>query len=166
MNKAELTEKLQSERARWDARLGQVRAEQMELPGVCGEWSVKNLAAHLTAWERRPVAWLEAVRSGTTPRPAPWPQELTTDDEINAWIFAENRYRPVREILDESRQVSDQLLAALQFVSDQDLVDSGRFEWLKGNSLVDSIAGNSYDHYREHGEMIRAWLEGQRVGSE
>ncbi len=166
MNKSELVETLQTERARWDALLSEVRPEEMDLPGVCGEWSVKNLAAHLAAWERRPVAWLEAIRNGTQPQPAPWPQDLTGDDPINAWIFEANRNRPWREVLDESRQVSEQLRASLQYVSEQDLITPARFEWLGESSVLDSIACNSYAHYREHGEMIRAWLDNARRRNE
>ncbi len=158
MDKSELIKTLRTERARWDALLEQVDAAQMDVPGVCGEWSVKNIAAHLAAWERRPVAWLEAIRNGTRPQPPPWPEDLAGDDPINAWIFEANRHRPWREVLDESRQVSEQLLALLQSVSYQDL-DMSRFEWLGGSSLADSIACNSYAHYREHGEMVRTWLE-------
>ena len=33
-------------------------------PGVTGEWSVKDILAHMTAWEERIAAWAEALNQG------------------------------------------------------------------------------------------------------
>ncbi len=156
-SKQELIETLGTQRARWEALLRQVGPDRMELRGVTGEWSVKDIVAHLTAWERRAIASLKAVQTGTWPQPPEWPYNLDGDG-INAWIFAAHRGRQVQDVLNESRQVFDQLVQAVELVTEQDLTAMGRFEWLQGNSLIASIGGNSFEHYQEHGEAIRAWL--------
>lgn len=156
-SKRELIDTLDTGRATWEALLRQVGPDRMALRGVTGEWSVKDIVAHVSAWEQRPVAWLKAVQSGTWPQPPEWPVNLD-EDGINAWIFAANRGRWVQDVLIESRQVFDQLVQALDHVTEQDLTTMGRFEWLQGNSLIASISGRSYEHYQVHGEAIRVWL--------
>src|SRR5579884_1100926 len=52
MTGARLAGILKAERARWDALLAQVGADRMEEPGVEGAWSVKEIVAHLTWYER------------------------------------------------------------------------------------------------------------------
>ena len=50
MNKSELLNWLQEEYQQWEALLDQIRPERMEQPGVNGDWSMKDIVAHLTGW--------------------------------------------------------------------------------------------------------------------
>ena len=56
-----------------------------------GEWTFKNVAAHLTSWRAHEIGELEAAAQGVDPPPDPWPAELTTNDTINQWIYEPNR---------------------------------------------------------------------------
>ncbi len=163
MDKHQLINTLRVERTAWDALLKQVGEERMTIPGVVGDWTIKDIVAHITAWQRRPLEWLEAALRGDKPTPAPWPSSLAGDDPINAWIFDANRNRPLKEVLAESRQVHDQMMTGIESISEQDLNDPARFSWLKGNSLADSIPGNSYEHYQHHASDIHAWLKLERA---
>ena len=62
---------LQAERRRWNALLAQVGMERMETPGVEGEWSVKELVAHLTWYEQGIVEGARQCdrRSGSINKP-------------------------------------------------------------------------------------------------
>ncbi len=158
LNKEIVLEKLKATRADWEALVNEVGPERMELRGVTGEWSVKDLIAHLTAWEVRAVAWLAAVRAGTWPQPPDWPTNLD-EDGINAWIWAANRGRRVADVTNESRQVFDQLVDGIEAVPEQDLSEAGRFAWLRGGSLAGSIGGNTFEHYEVHSRELRSWLD-------
>jgi len=52
MTKTTLLETLRSKQAEWQALLAEVPADHMTEPGVAGEWSVKDIIAHLTYYER------------------------------------------------------------------------------------------------------------------
>src|SRR5262245_31778731 len=161
MTKAYLIERIQRERAAWDALLADVGESRMTQPGAAGDWTFKDVAAHLTAWRKRGVNRLKAAQRGERPAPAPWsaagiPAE---DDPINDWIYRANRDRPLADVLRESRESLEQLEAAAQALSEQDLIDSQRFSWMEGTSLGESIFGNSMDHFHEdHEPELRAWL--------
>jgi hypothetical protein len=162
MDKKTLIEAVRNSRVAWDVLLAQVGEERKTTPGVTGNWSVKDVVAHLTAWERRPVAWLTAVRQSATPEPAPWPPNLS-EEQTNAWIYEANRGRSLREILDESGQVHEQCMKQLLVISEEELNVSGRYSWLNGSTLAESILGNTYEHYQEHSQMLRMWLESEEV---
>ncbi len=155
--KAELVAVMQEERQRWEQLLLQVGPARMNLPGASGDWSVKDVVAHLATWESRPVAWLIAVQAGVWPTPPEWPVNLN-EAQLNDWIYRANRGRSTEDVLEESQQISGRLAELIKATPEDMLLSPGRFEWLRDSSLADSIGGNSYEHYREHGDLVRRWL--------
>jgi hypothetical protein len=76
-------------------------------------------------------------------------------------MVAEQRDRPLQEVLAEEQQVYAQFVQGVQALSDEDFTDARRFremprEWLPWRIL----AGCSFAHYRQHMPSIRAWLSG------
>jgi hypothetical protein len=157
MNKSELLNGLQEEYQQWKALLDQIDPARMDQPGVTGHWSIKDIVAHLTGWRRRTAARLQAAQRRESEPPPPWPAHLQTDDEINAWIYESNHGRPVPEVLDESHQVFQQLLAAIEGLPDEVVMDPGRhLPWLEGQPLN---ASRFFAHFHEeHEPDMRAWL--------
>ena len=43
---------------------------RMDQPGVAGQWSVKDVVAHLASWRKRTVARLQAAARGAPEPPA------------------------------------------------------------------------------------------------
>ena len=159
--KAHLLDELKGEQDRWEALLRDIGEGHMTQPSVAGEWSVKDIVAHLTGWRRRTVARLQAaLRNEPVPAPA-WPPHLTTDDEINAWIYAANRDRPLEDVLRESRDIFQQLLKTLDAIPEADLLnpDLTRFPWLAGEQLPLTGALFFAHFHEEHEPDMRAWLE-------
>ncbi|HEX7587856.1 MAG TPA: DinB family protein [Anaerolineae bacterium] len=155
--KSELLDGLQAEYLQWRAFLDQIGATRMDQPGVTGHWSIKDIIAHLTGWRRRTVARLQAVQRDEPDSPPPWPAQLKTDDEINAWIYESNHGRPVQDVLNDSHQVFQQLLAAIEALPDQVLLDPvHHLPWLDGQPFG---AGEFFAHFhQEHEPDMRAWL--------
>ena len=157
MEKSELLNGLQEEYRQWEAFLDRIGPARMDQPGVAGPWSVKDIVAHLTGWRRRTVARLQAAQHGEPEPPPPWPSYLHTDDEINAWIYESNHGRSVHEVLDESHQVVQQLLAAIEGLPAEILKDPERhLPWLGGQPIS---ASEFFAHFHEeHEPDMRAWL--------
>ncbi len=51
MKKSELLNWLQEEYQQWEALLDQIGPTRMDQPGVNGDWSMKDIVAHLTGWQ-------------------------------------------------------------------------------------------------------------------
>lgn len=160
MKKSDLLNWLQEEYQQWEVFLDQIEPRCMDQPGVNGDWSMKDIVAHLTGWNRWLVARLQAAqRSEPEPSP-PWPAHLQSEDEINAWIYESNRGRSVREVLDESHQVYQQLLAVIDSLPEEVRIE--RIEPAYYLVWVDDkrfLAGEFFDHFRDdHEPDVRAWL--------
>ena len=92
MTGARLAEILRAERARWNALLDQVGLDRMDVPGVEGDWSVKELVAHLTWYEQAVVEGaMQVASTGTFRRRRPEGMGL---DEMNARIAAQAHEPP------------------------------------------------------------------------
>jgi hypothetical protein len=161
-NKSELLDQIRQGRTTWEALLAQVEPERLTEPGVEGDWSLKDVIAHIAFWEGRAVKRLQAVARGKAPTPHPIIKNLDTDD-ANAWIYNQNENRPLAEVQAEEQALYEQLLAALEPISDADLFTPSRFAWLDGNALWETIPGNSYGHYEEHIPPLQAWLAAARI---
>jgi hypothetical protein len=163
VNKSELLSSLQDEYQKWEALLDQIGPTRMEQPGVNGDWSMKDMVAHLTGWNRWLVARLEAAqRSEPEPLP-PWPAHLQTEDEINAWIYESYRRRSLRQVLDESRHVFQQLLADIEGLPDKVRIEyiepMYRLVWVGDERFEVS---EFFDHFHDdHEPDVRAWLARQ-----
>lgn len=153
MNKSEWLTTLQTERAQWEALLAEVGEARMTRPGVAGEWSVKDIVAHVTWFEREMVGVLQArtlVGSDLWSLP---------HDQRNAAIYEQNRDRALSGVLAEARVVFDQLRAGMQSLAEEDLHDPLRFAEMPADWVPwQVIAGNSYEHYRQHTPGIRDWM--------
>jgi hypothetical protein len=156
-SKAQLLNDLKNEQAQWEAFLADIGEAHMTQPGVAGEWSVKDIIAHLTGWRRRTVARFQAALRHEPSPPPPWPPQLQTDDEINAWIYESNRDRSLSEVLQDSRAVFQQLVDTLSAFPEAELLDPSRFGWLEGDPPTGAAF---FAHFHEeHEPDMRAWLE-------
>src|SRR5262245_46557084 len=114
MNKSELLNWLQQQNRQWEAFLDQIGEERMDQGGVAGDWSIKDIIAHLAVWQRGVNARLQAARRDES-EPSPlWPAHLHTDDELKAWIYSARPASSVREILNESREGLQELIAIVE----------------------------------------------------
>ncbi len=159
MTGTRLAEILRTERARWNALLAQVGVERMDVPGVEGDWSAKQLVAHLTWYERAVVEGAQHVlTSGTFKRQRPSGMGI---DEWNAQIAAQSLQRPASAVLAEAQAVFDQLLGLISACPQDLLNDPTRLGLPEDMVPWMGVANNSYAHYRQHESSLRAWLARQ-----
>ena len=160
MKKSELLNGLQEEYQQWEAFLDQIGLARLDQPGVAGHWSIKDIVAHLTGWHRHLIARLKAAQHGEPEPPPPWPAHLEAEDDINAWIYEANRGRSVREVLDETQHVFQQLLAVIEGFPDNIRVEhiepAFYLVWVDGERY---LTGEFFNHFHDdHEPDIRAWL--------
>jgi hypothetical protein len=82
-------------------------------------------------------------------------------DELNALLAEQSSARPVPVILAESERVFGQLLAVIAACPDDLLNDPRRLGLPDDVVPWMLVANNSYAHYQEHAQAIRAWLATQ-----
>lgn len=131
---------------------------QIERPGAQDEWSVKDILAHVSFWHNRLAALLEAVLSGTAPRPLSEPGEdiAATVDRVNAAHYAATKDLPAATVRADLEHSYARVVATLARLRDADLADTSALSTLLGGSLLELIAGDTYGHYEEHLPAIQA----------
>jgi hypothetical protein len=155
-DKVELLATIQAGYDQLEALLATLSEEQMTIPGVNGSWSVKDNLAHLAAWQSYQAARQEGILSGVEP-PDPAPG-LKTEDEINAYYYGLHKDQPLEEVLAEFRASYGRVLAATQALSWETLNEP--FPGKDNNVPVGAYtAGDTYEHYELHRELIQHWLE-------
>jgi hypothetical protein len=155
--KAKLLNDLDEENKNFEALLAQIGEANMDMPGVAGDWSVKDILAHLNGWRRRTVSRLQAAVKDEKVKPPTWPAEFKTNEEINNWIYEGNRYRLVGEVLEDSRQIYEELVTAAEAFTEDDLSDAQRFPWADDKiPTAEMIYGHFHD---EHEADLRKWAE-------
>ncbi|MGQ0602306.1 MAG: SgcJ/EcaC family oxidoreductase [Anaerolineales bacterium] len=154
MNKAKLLEELHSARAEWDALLAEIGEARMTAPGALGNWSMKEIVAHLTGYSRWFVNASEALFRGEPP-----PREGTEGlpfDEVNRIYVEQAKSLSLAETLAESRVVSQRLIEMVEKHSEEFLIQPQQLPSAPGPFVVWHILrGNVYDHYRLHTREFR-----------
>lgn len=130
--------------------------EDLLVPGVVGDWSIKDLLAHITMWEAQLITLLWQAKRGQKPTAIYF--SGMTDDEINARWHREGRDRPLNLVLADFHGARNQTIRRVEEFSEKDLNDPQRFSWSGGSPLWKWIYGSSVEHDREHAEQIKAWI--------
>ena len=153
MNKADLLTQIRASRQQLEATLAQISDEQMVAADMPGGWSAKDALAHIAWWEKYAVNTYHTLRRGDTPASV---IEEQTVDELNARVFAENRARNLADVRREESEVYQDLLALVENAPEEDLFNPQQFAWTEGQPFVDWIKNNTYGHYEEHLDDLRA----------
>ena len=124
---------------------------EMEETGVIEGWSIKDLLGHIAFWAEKAAHDLKVVAEGR-PDEVETPGSLQAVDEWNARESKRRAGMPVAAVQAEWRRNCDRARAALETLPESML----ELE-VKGRTVLQRFAGDTYEHYREHAEQIRAW---------
>jgi hypothetical protein len=150
------------------AELGRTRAEllaaisgldeaALDRKGVIGDWSIKNVLAHIAAWE----AWVvEALppRMTTGATPEDFRQRVADEDRFNAEEVAEREELTPDEQLMELERTRAELLAYLRGLDAAALERKHPWDSWEG-TLPEYLLVALRDHEAEHVEALRPAAE-------
>jgi hypothetical protein len=153
MTKPMLLKSIQEEHSLLEMTLARLNHSQMLINGVEGEWSVKDILGHISAWERRMISWTGSLLRNEQPEvPLPWDV-----DRMNAETYCVVKDKPLADVLEEYRQSYWDSLSLVDNLSEEQLQTSHPDTWPMG-LLWTGIAANMNWHYKEHRENIQSWL--------
>ncbi len=153
LTKPELLQRIRDERRALEETLARLTPDQMLQPGASGEWTVKDVLAHISAWERRMLSWIGMHLRGEAPDvPLPWDVE-----RMNSETHTQFKDKPLAEVLEEFHQSYRDSLALAESLSEEQLQTEYTDTWPMGPLWL-GVAANTTWHYKEHRESIEAWL--------
>ena len=152
----ELFAQLNQERAIFLNALQGLPDALLDQKGVVGEWSIKNVLAHLTDWED------ERLASGSTPRIL-----LAINADEDAWNtqqVASREHLTPNEQLDEFQQTRQALLQVLRDMGEEALNRQHPWPEWKG-TVATYILDGIGEHEHEHREAVLAALASRKSDS-
>lgn len=154
--KANIIKQLQLERGRFEAILTEISDADKVEAQVEVEWTIKDLMAHITAWEKDLLRWLDLAvqnKAPDVPAPGEWDDFI---ERFNAAAYLANRDRSLAEVTADWQQVYQQVVLALDALPD----DPANPYWsLWGGQAPWDLFAEYYKHYPDHLKSIRAWLD-------
>jgi hypothetical protein len=155
-NEAQIERLLQRLDAAWTAfqesYAGMPDAQLME-PGVMGEWSIKDILAHVSIWEEEALTHLPVVIAGGTP-----PRYATYGgiDAFNARMVEQRRSLSLSDVRCQLNETHRRLIAFIQSAPADQFSSETRARR--------RLRLDTYGHYPLHTAAIREWRERQAHG--
>ena len=118
--------------------------------GVCGEWSIRDIMAHVTTWEEETLGALPLILAG---KRLPMYSTLYGGvDAFNALQYEKKQNLSLAQVKRDLKSTHKRLVA---FLSDLP-------ETAFTPRLVRRLGIDTYRHYREHREQIEGWRENSK----
>lgn len=150
MDKKQVIDKLEGA---WKAFLGSfdgLSDEQLLEPGVMGDWSVKDLIAHVSWWEEEALNHLPEILEGI--RPQRYSVLYGGIDAFNALMTDKWRAFSLRTVLTRAKDTHYKLITYLWGVPDIYFETDTKFRR--------RLRLDTYGHYPIHTQAILEWREG------
>lgn len=159
MTKERLREYMEAKRGELLDTVGSLPPSRRETPGVQGLWSVKDILAHLAAWNNRLLRWIGESEQGLTPETPEPDYAWERIDQLNHDTYLKSKDAGYDEALESFNASYAAILERLDGWRDEELNRVGMYDWCLGEPLWVMIGFNTFDHYRSHLAAIRRWLD-------
>lgn len=148
----------------WDAlqkTLASVDRSEMEDSGVCGEWAVKDILAHLFAWQQMVLDWYAVGKRGDIPKTPSEEFNWQQLPQLNQRIYEQHRDRSLEDVLADFHASHRQMLTAIDEMSAEEIFTPGYYKWTKKLPFVSYIGSSTSSHYNWANKEIRKWKKAQ-----
>lgn len=132
-----------------------------EVPGACGEWSVKDILAHLDVWHEMFLRWDAVGSAGDMPSMPAEGYNWSQIPALNHEIFERHRYDDWHLVETRLKHSYEKVLEVMSSYTDDDLFTKKRFEWTGSTSIASFAISASSSHYAWATKLIKTWLRTQ-----
>lgn len=134
--------------------LDDVEPALLTAPGLVGDWSARELIAHMGYWAGHAAEALHLAGEGRADEFGDAEMDIDERNAIVARVAAESDVRSVRE---REAAAYGALLEALRATTPEMLAERVAY----GDTLEQVVRDDGAEHYREHTLDIRAWFTGE-----
>jgi hypothetical protein len=131
-----------------DSYAGLSDAQLME-PGVTGNWSIRDILAHVTTWEEEALKHLPSILEGV--KPLQYSVAYGGIDAFNARMTKEKASLPLSEVRRQQHDTHLRIIDAIARAPEDQLITETRFRR--------RIRLDTYGHYPKHAAAIQRWRE-------
>ncbi len=153
MTKEETVEFLKDDHAKLELVLEALTDEMMISHRISGTWRIKDILAHLSAWNIKLTEAVDVVLNNEKP----WFMESFSEEEFNHIQVVKRKSMSLKEIIDEWQQSFDDMLKKINSLSDEEWKYKTQFKYRDGSEVtVESLFGYRYKgHGHEGGHAVQ-----------
>jgi uncharacterized damage-inducible protein DinB len=164
--KDELLAQLRETRSTWVSVIAAIPDEAKIEPVLPNGWSVKDVMAHVAAYEQLTAEQLNATNEHRLPEGVPDTSsrsgnEASSDDAIDAQIYAAFKNAPLTDVMRFGDRAFQDLLLTIEATPEEHLAHPA--PWTDGKAALEVIPGESYAHYQSHLEDVRELADTELV---
>ncbi|HET6379664.1 MAG TPA: maleylpyruvate isomerase N-terminal domain-containing protein [candidate division Zixibacteria bacterium] len=153
-----LLDELRAARTEFLAALDDVDPALLTTPGLVGDWSARELLAHLGYWAGHAA---EAVHHATQGRLHEFGADELDVDQRNAIVARVAAETDMATVRRREAAAYQALVDGLETLDPAWLEERSSY----GDSLETIVRDDGTDHYREHTLDLRAWFSGSDAGA-
>lgn len=161
-SKTQLLDQTRQGYAALQALIAPLSAEEQTDPNTVGEWSVKDVLAHLLAWQGMVRSWYQQGKVGETPIT---PAEGYTWQQIpalNQAIYTTYRDQPLASIQQTFAESHQATLDLIESLSDAEMFTPKVYVWTKSTTLGSYLTSATSSHYEWALKEIRRGIKAKR----
>ena len=128
--------------------------EDMTTHLVCGEWTIREVLAHIAGWAAWDFGAIKDIKEGTLADLS----VILDVDPFNQGLVAERSGRSTEQILDELSELQDATQQLLGEMPKGDILTSDRYRGPFWNSLAEWLQV-AWEHEEEHAAQIESWRD-------
>jgi hypothetical protein len=147
VNKQQLIGKLERAWADFQGSYAGLSEAEMVTSGVTGDWSVKDILAHVSWWEQEALKHLPTILQGG--RPPRYSVLYGGIDAFNAQMTERMHGTSLAEVRQQMEETHARLVEYLQGAPEEQFTTETRFRR--------RLRLDTYSHYPIHAEAIRLW---------
>jgi hypothetical protein len=147
MNTDQVLERLERAWADFASSYAGLSDAELLRPGVQGQWSVRDIIAHVTWWEEEALKHLPLVHRGG--RPPRYSVLYGGIDAFNAEMTEQRRHLSLAEVRRQHHDVHARLVAYVRAAPEELYARETRFRR--------RLRLDTYGHYPLHSRAIREW---------
>jgi len=162
-SKAQLLEYSATNYEKLQAEIAKLTPEEITAPGTVGEWSVKDVLAHLYEWQQMVRSWYATGKRGENPIT---PSEKYTWKEIpalNKEIYETYKDIPLQDIAEKFAASHQEILREIDSISDDELFTPKVYKWTKSTTLGSYYTSATSSHYDWAQKEIRKGIKVKKV---
>jgi uncharacterized protein (TIGR03083 family) len=152
LRRADLIARFRADMARLLATVSRI-PEQQRGQVICDGWTVKEILAHIAAWDREVARGLDELLAGRCPGFVSY-----REDEFNAQTTQAGRGKSLADVLTEVQDAHEQLISRVERLTDDQWQQPSAYQWSDQTPMtVASLFGYTYKgqtHYAGHAAEI------------
>ncbi len=129
------------------AQINRLTEAQLCAPGCVGEWSAKDVLAHLTAWIEMFIGWYAAGQRGQRPAVPAEGYSWGELPKLNQRICEAHRDQPLEEVRAALAAAHQAVCALRRPLSEAELFQPKMFVWTGQSTLGSYAASCTSSHY-------------------